>query len=549
MNRRLNSHLVFLVLCLALLAGCGESADRSPPGAGPSQVYRYPLGSDPPTLDPAQATDTSSAAVINNLFEGLVRYDHTLTIQPGLAEHWESNADGTQWTFGLRRGVRFHSGREMSAEDVRYSFERVLDPKTQSKRTWVLDELLGAREFMRGKASQVRGIETPDASTVRLTLRRPFPPFLGLLAYTSANIVDRRAAESAGADFTAQPVGTGPFRFISWRHDDQLILERFDEYWGNPAAVQRLEFRIIADELTRFEEYKAGTLHHTDIPSGHYQAVRADPVLSKQLTALPVLGTYYIGMNLQRAPFRENLMLRRAMNYAVDRRVLTQVILEDRMPAASGILPPGMPGYTATVRGYGYDPERARRLLAQAGFPNGRGLRPLLLFHNTDATHAKVAELVQAQLQKIGVRVRIRSLDWAAYLDLLDSGEEFDLFRMGWIADYPDPQNFLEILFHGKNLGALGNKTRLNDPDVNALLDRALQTTVWAEREKLYRRAEQRILDLAPALFLFHYTTSVLINPAVRGVRLSPMDSGITWTQQRISEVRLGEGKEEETGE
>lgn len=533
--------LALALLLALLLPGCGQEAPGPAAGALAGKVYHFPLGSDPPTLDPAQATDTTSAAVINNLFEGLVRYDHDLSLQPALAERWESNADGTQWTFHLRRGVRFHSGRELSAEDVRYSFQRLLDRRTQSKRTWVLDQLSGARDFMAGKAGSVRGIEVLDAATLRLTLERPFPPFLGLLAYTSANVVDREAAERFGADFTSHPVGTGPFRLVTWRHDDRLLLERFEGYWNGPAALARIEFRILPEETTRFQEYKAGTLHHSDIPSGHYESVRNDPRLRAQLVQLPILGVYYLGMNLDRPPFQDNLKLRRALSHAIDRHTLTRVIMEGRATPAGGILPPAMPGQQPDLNAYPYNPELARRLLAEAGYPGGQGLRQLILFHNTDATHAKVAEFVQAQLQNLGVRVTIRTLDWAAYLDLLDSGAEFDLFRMGWIADYPDPQNFLEVLFHGKNRGPLGNKTRLNDAAVNALLDRALQTPVWEERRSLYQQAEERILELAPAIFLFHYTTTVLIKPEVRGVHLSPLDSSITWTLQPMAAVSLAE--------
>jgi peptide/nickel transport system substrate-binding protein/oligopeptide transport system substrate-binding protein len=449
------------------------------------------------------------------------------------------------YTFNIRRGVRFHNGRELKADDFRYSFERVLNPKTKSERVWVFEKIKGAKEFNKGEAMAVSGIEVLDDYTLRLTLEKGFPPFLSVMTYNSANVVPREEVERWGEDFTSHPVGTGPFKFVEWVHDDHVTVEKFDDYWKGRPYLDRIIFRVIPEEATRFEEYKAGNLEHVDIPSGQFMQVKADMVLSKELREWAILGTYYIGFNMTKEPFggrdwnsENKRKLRQAMNYAIDRDAIINVILEGRGIKAAGVLPPLMPGYNPKLQGYSYDPERARTLLREAGYADGRGLPPITLYHNTSETHRKVMELIQAQLAQIGVRVEVRSMDWAAYLKALDVGE-FQMFRLGWIADYPDPENFLTVLLHGRNSGAGGNAAFYNNPVVNQALDRADNTVVWREREAFYRHAEELISRDAPWIPIYHYFSTVLVKPYVKGVKLSAMDTSTNWLVQPLEEIWL----------
>jgi peptide/nickel transport system substrate-binding protein/oligopeptide transport system substrate-binding protein len=512
-------------------------------GPRPGGTYHFSLGpSDPPSLDPAHVTDTTSHSVVSELFDGLVELDREMRVRPAIAERWEVSPDGRTYRFVLRRGVRFQNGREVTAEDFRYSFLRVLDPKTRSERTWILDRLEGAADVVAGRTADARGIRVRDRYTLELRLAEPFAPFLALLAYPAAMVVPREEVERAGPDFSVRPVGTGPFRLAEWRRDDRLILEANPAYFRGRPYLDRIVFRIIPDELTRLQEFQAGNFHHTDVPTGLYRTLAADPAMKGRLHSRSILGIQAVRLNVEVPPFAGNLTLRRALNHAVDKEAFAQVIMEGRVQPATGILPPGMPGYGGPLPGYPFDRARARRLLAEAGFPDGRGLPPLTLHYNTSPTNRRLAEFVQAQLAEVGVKVELAALDWPAYLKLVDAGQT-QMHRMGWIADYPDPENFLTVLFHSRNIGERGNTSRYRNPQVDALLDRADRAVAEPQRIRLYREAERRIVEDAPWIFLNYYSTDLLVHPAVRNLveQLSPMDSSPTLGLVQMRLVWLGE--------
>ncbi len=504
-------------------------------------AYHYTLGpSDPPSLDPAHITDTVSHAVASELFDGLVAFDHTLAIRPAIARQWTISEDGRTYTFELRPDVKFHNGRAVTAEDFRFSFQRLLDPETRSERTWILEKLVGAREFMAGKAGAVHGINVRGPHTLELTLERPFAPFLALLAYPAASVIPREAVEQWGRQFSTRPIGTGPFRFREWRHDDRVVLEANRDYFQGSPYLDQVVFRVIPDDMTRFQEFKAGNLDHTDIPTGLFRMIRHDPSLRSKLVSRSSLGINAIQFNLEQPLFRGNPKLRQAFNYAVDKAAVAQVILEGRVQPARSILPPGILGHDAGLTGYPYDKAKAKRLLAEAGYEGGKALPPLTLHYNTGLVNRKIAEFVQGALREIGVTIALRELDWPAYLNLVDSGE-VQLFRLGWLADYPDPENFLTVLFHSRNRGSKGNLSRYANPRVDALLELADESLDTDQRVRLYREAEKIILADAPWIFLHYYSTDVLIQPWVRGLReqISVMDSAPTLGMVRMRSVWL----------
>jgi peptide/nickel transport system substrate-binding protein/oligopeptide transport system substrate-binding protein len=436
-------------------------------------TYRYTLGpSDPPSLDPVHITDTVSHAVASELFDGLVTFDHNLKIQPAIAKKWAISGDGRTYTFDLHPGVRFHNGRRVRAEDFRYSFERLLHPKTRSERTWILEKLKGARNFMAGKAPRVTGINIQGPLKLQVTLERPFAPFLALLAYPAASVVPQEAAERWGRRFSTHPMGTGPFRFREWFHDDRVVLEANPDYFQGSPYLDQIVFRVIPDEMARFQEFRAGNLEHTDIPTGFFQVIKEDPLLNGMLISQPSLGINAIQFNLEKPPFRGNRALRQAFNYSVDKEAIAKVILEGRVSPARSVLPPGMFAHNPELQGYPHNKEKSRRLLATAGYARGRGLPPLTLYYNTGLVNRQIAEFVQGALRELEVTIELRELDWPAYLNLVDRGDA-PLFRLGWLADYPDPENFLTVLFHSRNIGSKGNLSRYANPRVDALLDRA----------------------------------------------------------------------------
>ncbi|OGK84472.1 MAG: hypothetical protein A2050_07360 [Candidatus Rokubacteria bacterium GWA2_73_35] len=506
---------VLTVVVLAALAGAAARGEAPRPGG----TLRAVFSADPPTLDPAQATDTTSSAVIRQVFDGLLELDETLTPVPALARSVRVSPDGRVYTFALRPGVRFHNGRELRAADVKYSFERA----AKGKRPWVFEKIAGARDFTKGAAGAIAGVRVVDDLTVELRLDRPFAPFLHLMAYDAAAVVPRDEVERRGPGFASHPVGTGAFRFVSWRRDDQVVLERFPGHFRGPAPLERVVFRIIPAEITRFNEYRAGQLDLTDIPTGQCRSVQADPQLRGEAAVWPTLGTHGLRFNVEKPPFSD-ARLRRALAHAIDPTIVVERLLEGCVHPARGILPPALPGYSPAIRRPPLDRERAKRLLAEAGYPGGRGLGPIAFNFNTGDLNQRIAEVLQAQLREIGVALELRRLDWAAHIKVVDDGSAV-FFRQGWIADYPDPENFLTVLFHSRNIGAAGNTSRYRNPAVDRLLDEADAMTSGPARFGRYHQAEQTIVDDAAWISLYHYSSRALVKRHVKGLERSALSS------------------------
>lgn len=502
------------LLCLLLAAG-----PTGAEGGKPAGTLRGVFISDPPTLDPAQATDTTSSAVVRQLFDTLVELDERLQPVPALAERWTVSRDQRVYTFVLRPGVKFHTGRLMRAADVKFSFERA----ARGKRPWVFEKLVGAPAFIKGAADEIPGVRVLDERTVELTLEAPFAPFLFLMAYDAASIVPREETERLGAAFATRPVGTGAFRLKEWRRDDRVVIEAFADHFRGAPHLERVIFRIIPAEITRFNDYKAGNLDVSDIPTGHCRAVKADPALKGQVAIWPTLGTHAVRFNIEKPPFNDR-RVRLAVAHAIDPAAVAEGLLEGCVIAGKGILPPSLPGYNAAVTAPGFDRARARQLLVEAGFPGGRGLPPISYHFNTGDLNQRIAELLQAQLKEVGIALELRRLDWAAHIKVVDEGA-VTMFRQGWIADYPDPENFLTVLFHSRNVGAAGNTSRYRSPELDRLFDRADAMPAGPPRIKLYQSAEQRLLDDGAWITLYHYASRALIRPSVKGLERSPLST------------------------
>jgi oligopeptide transport system substrate-binding protein len=516
MSRRV-FRLGAIVIAVAVLAAA--SMGDAQEGRKTGGTLRAVFVTDPPTLDPAEATDLTSAAVIRQVFDALLELDDRLRPVPALATSWTVSPDQRVYTFRLQSGVRFHNGRELKAADVKYSFERA----AKGKRPWVFEKITGARDAIAGRATEITGIRVIDDLSVEIRLDRPFPPFLYLMAYDAASVVPREDAEKRGASFASHPVGTGAFRFASWRRDDQVVLERFPGHFRGPAPLDRVVFRIIPAEITRFNEYRAGQLDLTDIPTGQCQSVQRDPQLRGDVAIWPTLGTHAVRFNVERPPFSD-LRVRRAIAHAIDPSIIVERLLERCVAPARGILPPALPGYNAEVKRLALDRELSRRLLAEAGYPGGKGLSSLAYHFNTTDTNQRIAELLQAQLKEIGIGLELRRLDWAAHLKLVDQGSA-GFFRQAWIADYPDPENFLTVLFHSRNVGAPGNTSRYRNPRVDRLLDEADTLAPGRGRDSRYHEAEQMIIDDAAWVSLYHYASRALIKPYVKGLERSSQSS------------------------
>ncbi len=528
-----------LILGVILVLSLGLTAYAEKPKYG--GVLRWHILNDPPKLDPAFATDTTSDRVLNLIYECLVENDPDgKKIIPRLATHWKANKDGTVWTFYLRKGVKFHKtteggkptangGREVTAEDVKYTLERLV--KVKSPRAYFLDMIKGYKDFFNGKAKEWKGIRVLGKYTIQFELDYPFSPFLAVLAYHAFGVVPKEDAEKWGKDFNFHPVGTGPFVFKEWKHDQKVVLTRNPNYWEVDKYGDKLpyldgvEFVVIPDQTTAYMEFKKGNIDVLpDVADEFYPEVKKTYGKEGLFQSRPWLGTYYYGFNNQKPPFKNNKALRQAINYAINREAISELVAYGRLVPAKGVLPPGMPGYNPNLKGYKYDPKKAKELLKKAGYPNGL---TITLQYNTSERHKRIAEAVQAQLKEIGINLKLKNLDWGAHLDACERGET-EMFRMGWVVDYVDPDNFLYVLLCSDNWGAKGNYSFYKNPKVDKLLRQARRETDWNKRMKLYQKAEQIIVDDAPWVFLFHYTVDITYNKRVKNIYLPAMGDYMT---------------------
>lgn len=514
---------LILPAALPALAGCGRG-----PAAPADQVFRFRLREDPPTLDPAKSTDQLSQAVLFPLFRGLVEVDPgTLAIRPAVAASWSVSPDRRTYTFALREDARFHNGRRVTARDVEYSFLRTLRKETAAPWRWVLEPIEGATDFIEGRSPGLPGLSIPDDRTVVLRLARPFSPFLGQLSTLPAAIVPREVYDDPAERYLEAPVGCGPFRFSRWERGNFVELKAFDGYYGGRPALDRVVVRIIENKASALQEYYAGGLDSMDeLPDEQDTEARAR--LKDEIRRYPFMGTGYIGLNHALPPFKGNPRLRQAINYAIDKKYLWEVLLPGSNVPANGLIPPGIPGHDPGLPGYPHDEERARRLLAEAGHPGGRGLGPIAFWFNTSEGNRRIALQIQADLRTIGVEVALREVDWAAYLKAVegtrDRPGEAQMWRAGWYLDYPDADVMLRPLLHSANRGPGGNHCRYRNPEVDRLLERALELDDPAERAAIYRTVERiAVMDDAVMLFLNYYDSFTLFKPHVKGIVLTPL--------------------------
>ena len=502
-------------------------------------VY-YRLNANPSTLDPALIVDVTGGSISAKLFNGLVRLDKNLNIIPDLADKWSISKDGLTYTFYLKHGITFSNNRDVKTSDVKYSFERILDPKTRSPNTWVLEKIAGARDFMEGKNDDVAGVKLITDHILEVRLEKPFSPFLYLLTMSAAYVVPEEEVKMWGPDFSSHPVGTGPFILKEWLQNREVRLVRRDGYFGQKVKVKGIVYRIIPEDLTVMTEFELGNLDIMAIPASAFAKYQNDRKWKNLITAEKGLYTYYLGMNCSRPPF-DNRNLRKAMNLAIDRRKLLTAYYEERGRLASGPVPDILRKWE-TPESYGYDPEKAKKIVREEGFA---GATVYLYITADQQEAADMAEFIQAYMKKIGLNVRIRPLEWSAYKEAVNKGEA-DMFWLNWWADYPDPENFLFPLFHSSNFGSAGNRARYRNPEVDRLIELGQTSRRAVEMRGYYEKAERLIVNDAPWVFFWHKTDYILRQPWIKGYQMYPIYSMDKGTDIEISEFRSDEPPEKE---
>jgi peptide/nickel transport system substrate-binding protein len=524
---------ILVVLLLATLA-----ATSSPAGAqgGPAPVngavYRRPLGNEPATLDPARISDIYGRSVAQQIFDGLVEFDQTLTIAPALAQYWTASRDGLTWTFTLRKGVRFHHGREVTADDVVFSLGRLIDPKVTSTAADLFAHIRGAQDFREGRSASVRGITAVDSTTVRVVLDEAQAPFVTMLAIGHAKILPRDLVTQQGDTFGTAPVGTGPFRFERWDRRKEIVLAANDDYFGGVPRLRRIVYRIFPDEQSgaMFDEFRRGRLEDSPLPMQDYARLRATTVGT--FVKRPMFSVRFLGLNTRAKPLTDP-RVRQALTSALDRETIVQESTHGRFLLARGVLPPGTLGYNPRLAGYGYDRARARELLAQAGYPQGRGLPPLAIWSTVKLEPEHT--LILRDLAAVGVQAEFKYVtDWPQFSRMLAEGR-LAIFQYAWFADVPDPDNFLYRLFHSKSPR---NYTGYSNPQLDELLRRGRHEGDEQRRAELYRRAEQMVMDDAVVIPFFHYTYERVFQPYVKSIEVSGLgDSYIPFRKMWLEPV------------
>jgi peptide/nickel transport system substrate-binding protein/oligopeptide transport system substrate-binding protein len=483
-------------------------------------VYRRPLATDPVTLDPARPNDIYGRTVANQLFDGLVQFDGALAIRPAIAESWTASRDGLVWTFRLKRGIQFHHGREVTAEDFVYSFTRIVDPRTKSAGAALFLKIKGAREYAAGLAPRVEGLVALDPYTLEISLAEAQTPFVSSLAVGFAKVVPSEIVEKLGEQFGRQPVGTGPFRFVEWVRNKRIVLAANTSYFEGRPGVERLEYRIFTGEAVdqMFAEFERGELEDSAIPA------RQRPLLLReqkyQFIRRPVLGISFLGINTTKKPL-DDPRIRQAINHAIDRRSIMRAIYQEQYIPGVGILPPGTYGYDPKLVGYPYDPAKARALLAAAGYPDGKGL-PVLQIWSARKNEEAVAEHneIVKSLAEVGLRAEVHyNTNWPEYKQGVYEGK-LPIFRYSWYADTPDPETFLGVLFDSRSAD---NITGFRHRGIDALLQRARSAKDMHEKLRLYQEVEREIVKHAPLVVLSYYTYERVFQPYIKGIQVSAL--------------------------
>lgn len=526
-----------------LIIACSNSQNSSP-----KKIFRYNSSSGITSLDPAFAKDQANVWAVNMLYNGLVQFDESLGIRPCLAKKWSISDDGLIYTFILRDDVFFHDnelfegGRKLTASDVEYSLRRIIAPETASPGSWIFND----------RVDSSRPFTAVNDSTFQIRLLRPFRPMLPVLTMQYAFIVPKEAAEHYGKDFRRHPVGTGPFKFKVWQEGDVLILTRNENYFekdkhGKPLPyADGVKVTFVQSKQTEYLNFLKGDL---DFLSG-IDASYINELLTKEgelkpeqagkmvMYKTPYLNSEYLGFLLddRNAGFPNNPLkikeVRQAINYGFDREAIIKYLRNSiGKPATSGFVPFGLPSFDPQkVRGFTFQPAKAKQLLEKAGYPEGRGLPEIPLY--TSKTYEDIATHIQSQLKNIGIHLRLEIVLPAFQREMMTK-LQVPFFRGSWIADYPDAESYL-AMFYSKH-GAPPNYTRFSNAEFDSLYERALRENNDSLRYDLYRQMDRIIIDNAVVVPLFYDEVVRFVRKGVMGLEPNAMNL------LDLRTVRLGE--------
>ncbi|CRK81781.1 ABC transporter substrate-binding protein [Neobacillus massiliamazoniensis] len=508
MKKRMKLLVISILAISMFLVGCNSQTSKnvSNDNSNGSKTTKkdtlvYGRGGDSTSLDPITTTEGEAFKVTQNIFETLVNYGvQDTTLHPGLAEKWDVSPDGLTYTFHLQKGVKFQDGTPFNADAVVFNFDRWMNG---DEKQFPYYTMFGG--FKKDDGHVIKEVKAVDENTVQFVLKRPQAPFLKNLAMSPFGISSPAAVKKWGDKYREHPVGTGPFKFVDWKQNDRITVEKNPDYWqkGLP-KLNKVIFRVIPENTARLNALANGEIDVMDgLNNSDEATVKANDKL--QIIKRPSMNIGYIGLTVTRKPF-DNKLVRQAMNYAIDKKSIINSFYGGQAVMAKNPMPPSIEGYNDAVQDYPFDLEKAKQLLAQAGYPNGFTMdlwaMPVARPYMPEAQ--KVAEVIQENLRKIGVTAKIQSVDWATYLDKAKKGE-FDAFMLGWTGDNGDADNFLYALLDKDSIGSNNNSYYSND-QVHDLLIKAQQEPDQSKRNDLYKQAQVIIHDDAPWVPLVHST-------------------------------------------
>jgi oligopeptide transport system substrate-binding protein len=485
-------------------------------------VFRR-LWADPPTLDPHLTSDTTSAGLVVEIFSGLVALNTDLQLVPDVAESWEINEDGTVYTFHIRDDAKFHDGKRVTADDFKWSMQRAAHPDTASPvADTYLNDIVGVEAVLEGETEDISGITVIDDSTLQIEIDAPKAYFLAKLTYPTAYVLDSENVVSGGRTWTDTPNGTGPFRLKEYRIGERIILERNEHYYRERANVDSIAMNLAGGQSMAM--YENDEIDITGVGLFDLDRVLdpSEPLHEELVVAPPDFSISYVGFNASMPPF-DDPKFRQALNHAVDKQLIAIEVLSGLVEPAYGILPPGFPGYNPDLTGLEYNPDLARQLLEESEYADP-ATRPRIVVTvpGTGGTIGLDLEVViEMWKQELGVEVEIQQVEWATYLQDLNQHKFQAYAGLGWEADYPDPQDFLDILFHTES--SL-NHGMYSNPEADAILEEARTETDVERRVELYQQAEDLIVQDGAWLPLWYSGERyVLIKDYVQDYRVTPM--------------------------
>lgn len=475
--------------------------------------------SDPKTLDPAAVGSWDQAVMCMNVLEGLVRLTpEGMSIEPGIAKSWSASDDGLVWTFNLREDAYFHNGEKVTAQDVKYSFERVINPETQSPSAWIFNKVVGYEEMRNEEADIVSGIQVVDDYTLKIELVEPLTPFISMLAAPGASVVPKSAVEEYGDQFGQKVVSAGPFELEEWEQNLQITMTAFEDYWDGRPYLDSLKFKFIHDENTRVVELLTGNLDWAWVTPAHHNALTTNAKYEDNISRVNTLHAAYFIINMNKEPFGDNQKLRKAMSYALDTQSVIDS-LQGRADPAVGFSPPGFMGRNSDAPAYEHNVEKAKELMAEAGYPDGMDEKFTLVSLPWENL-MNILSIYQENLKEIGINIELKPVQFGQYNSIVQEGD-FDLAYGYKVPDYADADGFAYPLLHSE---ASGNVANYSNPEVDELIEKGRKATDEEARTEIYEKITQILQEELPYITTTHNIWVDVTDPSVRNWQPSAMD-------------------------